>query len=92
MSILAEAGVPPESGADGLLTRAEASAYLLGRGICLKPATLARTWSMGADGPPCIHIRRKPFYPKTALEAWADSQISGLRTSRNGRVTPYPVR
>ena len=85
------AGDLPDPAADVLLTRAEASDYLFGRGIRLKPATLARTWSTGADGPPCVHIRRKPFYPRRVLEAWADSQISALRTSRNGRAIPYKV-
>ncbi|GLK50132.1 hypothetical protein GCM10017620_31060 [Brevundimonas intermedia] len=73
---------PPFSAVDegALLTRAEASAFLAQRGIRLKPATLARLWSTRSDGPPCRHIRSKPYYPRNLLEAWAAAQISGLRT------------
>lgn len=63
-----------------LLTRSEASAFLGQYGIRLKPSTLARLWSTGADGPPCRHIRTKPFYPRGELRAWALSQMGDLRT------------
>jgi hypothetical protein len=63
------------------LTRAEASAVLAELGIRMKPATLARIFSTGGDGPPCRHIRGKPFYPRDVLEAWAQTQITDLRTS-----------
>jgi len=63
-----------------LLTRAEASAFLGLLGIRLKPATLARIWSTAADGPPCRHIRSKPFYPRGLLRDWARSQMTELRT------------
>lgn len=66
---------------DDLLTRTEASAYLLRFGIRMRPATLARIWSVGGDGPPCLHVRRKPYYPRGVLEAWARTQTTGLRTS-----------
>jgi hypothetical protein len=66
---------------EDLLTRAEASEYLRRFGIRMKPATLARAWSTGADGPPCRHVRRKPLYPRSALRAWAESQTSDLRGS-----------
>ncbi len=62
------------------LTRAEASAVLAEMGIRLKPATLARLWSTAGDGPPCRHIRSKPFYPRHLLEDWARSQITEIRT------------
>ena len=65
-----------------LLTRKEASAYLARFNIALKPATLARIWSVGGDGPPCQHIRRKPFYPRGDLRAWAEAQRTALRRSR----------
>jgi hypothetical protein len=68
------------SGDDDLLTRAEASAFLALMGIRLKPATLARIWSTAANGPPCRHIRAKPFYPRGLLRDWARGQISELRT------------
>lgn len=65
---------------DDLLTRAEASAFLAQCGIRLKPATLARMWSTGSNGPPCRHIRSKPFYPRNLLREWARSQMTDVRT------------
>lgn len=59
-----------------LLSRVEASAALVLFGIHMKPATLARAWSTGKGGPPCQHIRGKPWYPRDRLEAWARSQIT----------------
>ncbi|MGE7197548.1 hypothetical protein [Brevundimonas sp.] len=67
-------------GADDLLTRKEASAFLAQFGIRMKPATLARLWSTGSNGPPCRHIRSKPHYPRSLLRDWARSQISDIRT------------
>lgn len=67
---------------EDLLTRAEASAYLARFHIRMKPATLARVWSVGGDGPPCRHIRGKPWYPRAALRQWALSQQTRLRRSR----------
>lgn len=67
---------------DDLLTRAEASAFLSRYNVRMKPATLARIWSVGHDGPPCRHIRRKPFYPRGELRTWALQQRTGLRASR----------
>lgn len=64
-----------------LLTRSEASVFLEKYGIHLKPGTLARLWSMGGNGPPCLHVRGKPLYPTGVLDAWAQSQITGLRTA-----------
>jgi len=66
-------------GDEDLLTRSEASIYLLRFGIRMKPATLARLWSTGGDGPPCLHIRHKPWYPRGVLRAWADTQTGELR-------------
>lgn len=62
------------------LTRKEASQLLEVMGIRLKPATLARLWSTAGDGPPCRHIRSKPYYPRHLLEAWARSQIGDVRS------------
>lgn len=70
----------PDMSPGELLTRAEASRHLAGLGIRLKPATLARLWSAGTNGPPCLHIRSRPYYPLDLLEAWALSQISEVRT------------
>lgn len=67
---------------EDLLTRTEASAYLARFNIALKPTTLARIWSVGGDGPPCQHIRRKPFYPRGDLRAWAEAQRTAVRRSR----------
>jgi len=77
-------GVDGVSGLDGdeyLLTRAEASVFLERFGIRLKPATLARLWSTGGNGPPCRHIRHKPYYPRGVLRDWALSQTTDLRTA-----------
>lgn len=68
-------------GEDDLLTRREASEFLLQFGIRLKPETLARIWSTGGNGPPCRHIRHKPFYPRGVLRAWALSQVGELRAA-----------
>lgn len=78
MSTPVDTPAPVERDED-LLTRAEASAYLRRFHIRLKPATLARIWSVGGNGPPCQHIRGKPWYPRGALREWAQSQRSGLR-------------
>lgn len=68
-------------GDDDLLTRAEASDFLARFGIRLKVTSLAKMWSLGQDGPPCRHVRGKPFYPRGVLRDWAMAQDSGLRTS-----------
>lgn len=70
---------------DDLLTRVEASDYLARFNVRMKPSTLARIWSVGHDGPPCRHIRRKPYYPRGELRAWALGQRSGLRASSRAR-------
>jgi hypothetical protein len=67
---------------EDLLTRAQASEYLARFHIRMKPATLARLWSVGGDGPPCQHIRGKPWYPRGELRTWAQSQQTNLRRSR----------
>jgi len=72
----------PEEHDEDLLTRAEASAYLARFQVRMKPATLARIWSVGGDGPPCEHIRSKPWYPRGELRAWALRQRTGLQRSR----------
>ncbi|WP_395945535.1 hypothetical protein [Brevundimonas sp.] len=73
---------PAQGAGDGdLLTRKEASAFLAGLGVRLKPATLARLWSTGGDGPPCRHVRSKPYYPRALLRDWALSQISEVRSA-----------
>lgn len=73
-------GSVPTDGDDVLLTRKEASAFLAQMGVRLKPATLARIWSVGGDGPPCRHVRSKPYYPRGLLRAWALTQISEIRS------------
>lgn len=75
------ADAAPTEQDDDLLTRAQASVYLARFGVRLKPASLARLFCVGGSGPPCIHIRRKPFYPRGELAAWARAQRSGLRNS-----------
>lgn len=73
---------------DDLLTRAEASQYLLRFGVRMKPTTLARAWSTGGDGPPCVHVRRRPLYPRGVLRLWAERQSTGLRASARGPEDP----
>ncbi|MFT4954923.1 MAG: hypothetical protein ACI8U3_001297 [Brevundimonas sp.] len=75
----------PEAPED-LLTRAEASAELARFGIRMNVGTLARAWSTGTpSGPPCRHIRGRPFYPRRILHAWAEAQISELASSARER-------
>jgi len=69
-----------DGGPEALLTRREASEFLGNLGVRLKPATLARLWSGGSKGPPCRHIRSRPYYPRHLLEDWAMSQIGEVRT------------
>lgn len=64
---------------DDLLTRAEASLFLATLGVRLKPGTLAKLWSSGSNGPPCRHVRAKPFYPRGLLRAWAEAQKTEVR-------------
>ena len=68
-----------------LLTRAEASVFLEGKGIRMKPTTLARAYSTGSGGPPCRHIRNKPYYPLDLLETWAEAQITAPAASSSER-------
>ncbi|RZJ44931.1 MAG: hypothetical protein EON86_02390 [Brevundimonas sp.] len=73
---------PPAGPGDAdLLTRKEASAFLAQFGIRLKPQTLARLWSTGGNGPPCRHIRHKPYYPRAVLRDWAIAQTTELRSA-----------
>lgn len=78
----------PEPGDEDLLTRKEASAFLAQFGIRMKPETLARLWSTGGDGPPCRHIRHKPYYPRGVLRAWARTQIGELRSAAPAAAQP----
>ncbi|WP_122465628.1 hypothetical protein [Brevundimonas lutea] len=75
------AGLPGDAGDDDLLTRKEASVFLTQFGIRLRPETLARLWSTGGNGPPCRHIRSKPYYPRGVLRDWAQSQVGELRAA-----------
>ncbi|PQZ84543.1 MULTISPECIES: hypothetical protein [unclassified Brevundimonas] len=75
-----EGEAPSTDGDEDLLTRAEASAFLALLGVRLKPATLARLWSTASNGPPCRHIRSRPYYPRGLLRVWAKAQITEVRT------------
>ena len=66
---------------DPLLSRKEASTELLRMGIRRSPSTLAKIFCTRSDGPPCTHLGRTPYYPKSLLHSWARSQLSGLRSS-----------
>jgi len=75
------AGEAADTGAaEDLLTRKEASAFLAQMGVRLKPATLARLWSTASNGPPCRHVRSRPYYPRGLLREWAKAQITEVRT------------
>lgn len=87
MNDILATGLPNDESDDDLLTRAEASAYLARYSVSMKPATLARLWSVGGDGPPCRHIRRRPFYPRAELRDWALRQRSSLRASKSASAT-----
>jgi len=65
---------------DVLLNRKEASSYLLTLGIRRAPTTLAKNFCEG-KGPPCMHLGRTPYYPKSVLRRWASSQLTDLRHS-----------
>lgn len=80
---------PQEERDEDLLTRAEASDYLRRFHIRLKPQSLARIWSVGGDGPPCVHIRGKPWYPRGELRRWAQAQQTALRRSAHAAETPH---
>lgn len=67
-------------GDDVLLNRKEASTFLLTLGIRRAPTTLAKNFCQG-NGPPCMHLGRTPYYPKSILRHWADSQLTELRHS-----------
>lgn len=82
MSEVVREACAPDERDDDLLTRQQASVYLARFHIALKPATLARIWSVGGNGPPCQHIRGKPWYPRGVLRDWAKSQQTGVRRSR----------
>lgn len=78
---------------DRLLNRKEASRELAALGIQLAPSTLAKMLCLGLDGPPYIHIRKRPYYPRLQLRAWARLQVSEvryssreLRTAQKGRA------
>ncbi|MFT3727836.1 MAG: hypothetical protein QM759_08445 [Terricaulis sp.] len=71
----------PADFADALLTRNEASAYLASIGVRRAPATLAKLFSVGRDGPPCRHDGRTPLYPKMLLHLWGMRQLTQLRRS-----------
>lgn len=71
---------------DVLLTRKEASQFLLTLGVQLKPSTLARLWSTGGNGPPCVHHRNRPRYPRGVLRDWAAAQTTPLQRSSSERA------
>lgn len=74
--------------ADDLLTRAEASALLIELGLPMRPATLARLWSTGGDGPPCRHVRSRPYYPRQCLLEWARRQVGDLKAAAPAAAQP----
>ena len=75
----------PQDFKDELLDRRQASRYLAGIGVRRAPATLAKLFSTGADGPPCVHDGRTPLYPKRQLHEWGVSQLTRVRRSARER-------
>lgn len=90
MSWALDDGAPAPAGGDEpddvLLTRKEASEFLLTQGVQLKPSTLARLWSTGGNGPPCVHHRNRPRYPRGVLRTWAAAQTTPLQRSSGERA------
>lgn len=78
---------------DVLLTRKEASRELAAMGIRRSPATLAKLYSKGTNGPPCVHLGRTPYYLRSELHAWVRRQLTAPRTcSREPRrPASWPV-
>lgn len=67
------------------LRRAEASAYLKDKwGISRTPGTLAKLAVIGGS-PAFQYDGRIPLYPVEELDAWAQSQLSALKTSTSTR-------
>lgn len=69
---------------DALLTRIEASKYLRGLGISLKPQTLAALSSRGGDAPPTTKRGRIVLYPKRSLHRWGVLRLTGFRRGTSG--------
>lgn len=62
------------------LTRREAAAYLTGRGLPIKWATLQKLASVGG-GPIYRRFGLHALYTEADLDAWAEAKLSGPRTS-----------
>lgn len=84
---------PRPDDADILLTRKEASRELAALGIRRSPGTLAKIYSTGANGPPCVHLGRTPYYPRSLLHAWVRRQLTAPRASSREPRRPggWPV-
>ena len=80
---------------DVLLTRKEASRELAALGIRRSPNTLAKIYSTGSNGPPCVHLGRAAYYPRSLLHAWVRQSLTAPRVSsreprRPGEWPAYP--
>lgn len=73
---------------DTLLNRKEASTELLRMGIRRSPSTLAKVFCTRSDGPPCVHLGRTPYYPRSMLHDWARSQLTAVRSSSSQARKP----
>ncbi len=71
---------------DALLTRIEASEYLRGLGLSLKPQTLAAIASRAGDGPPTLKRGRFVLYPKRSLHLWGVIRLTGFRRGTSGAL------
>ena len=88
--------MPSKEPPDVLLTRKEASRELATIGIRRSPETLAKIYSTRTDGPPCVHIGRTPYYPRSELHRWVGRQMTAPRSSsrepRRPGCWPLPGR
>jgi hypothetical protein len=63
---------------DRLLRRAEAARYVADRYFPCSPKTLAKLACVSSNGPPFRRAGRIPLYPRSGLDAWAQSKIGPL--------------
>ena len=63
---------------DRLLRRAEAARYVADTYFPCSPKTLAKLACVSSNGPPFRRVGRIPLYPRSGLDAWAQSKIGPL--------------
>lgn len=58
------------------LSRKEAAEELSAIGLKISPATLAKWFCTSSDGPPVVHFRQFPKYPRADLLTWAQNKLT----------------